>query len=118
MKKRYVFVYGTLKQGRGNHRLLKSSTYVGEGITKKKYIMFKLGIPYVSEKQEHSNIQGEIYKVTPSVMRKLDLLEGHPNWYYRKVVDIVLNDGKEKSAYIYFNNSMNGSSLVVNNGVY
>ena len=116
--KRYVFVYGTLKEGHGNHSFLRNSIFIGEGATKNKYIMFKLGIPYVSEKYEHSHIQGEVYKVTPKIMRHIDLLEGHPNWYYRKPVDIVLEDGKEKLAYIYFNNTMNGSELIVENGMY
>lgn len=85
MQNNRVFVYGTLKRGFGNHRLLEGSTFVDEAITKGE--MRSLGgFPGVTL---HGNqqIHGEIYAVDDETMERCDRLEGHPRWYNRQIVE-------------------------------
>ena len=109
-----VAVYGTLKKGFGNNTLLKGSTYVGKGETKNKYPMVASGIPYLIEEEGKGfNVDVELYAVSKSTLESLDSLEGHPNWYRRKEIDIVIGK-KTKRAWIYFNlvEKVNGRQLL------
>lgn len=103
-----VAVYGTLKQGFGNHRLLKDATFIGEGKTKDKYRLCVSGLPYMI-KGEHSagkNAVVELYDCNPLEMYNLDILEGHPRFYKREKIDVLVNE-KVYNAWVYFvpNNS-------------
>ena len=99
----YVFVYGTLKFGFSNYRLLWNSQCIGRGYTIKKYDMYSSGIPYVIEDGlEITKIYGEVYLCNENTMRNLDMLEGHPTFYKRKKVDIKIVNGKIQSCWIYF----------------
>ena len=100
-----VFVYGTLKNGFRNHHFLSGSRFLGAGRTTKKYAMHSEGgIPFVVENEPVSNIYGELYSVNSAVLDNLDRLEGHPNWYQRKEVDIFLDGGACSTvrAWMYF----------------
>ena len=100
-----VAVYGTLREGFGNHRrLLSHVTKVGKGRTKDKYIMVQSGIPYVSKSEQKDNIVVEVYEVDNDVtLPRLDSLEGHPRWYRREPIPVVLDNGEEVTAELYFN---------------
>lgn len=81
-----VFVYGTLKKGFGNNRLLKDSEFVGTFRTPPDFHMVSLGgFPGVIDKGS-TPISGEVYKVTKPVMDRLDSLEGYPSFYTRKQI--------------------------------
>ena len=110
-----VFVYGTLRQGEGNHRLLSKSTLVGVGKSVNKYCMTANGCPFVNKYIQQSNIVGEVYQI-PNVteMYNLDMLESHPYWYYREIIQIKLKDGSIVDAWIYFNDDIGQD--VINNG--
>ncbi|ENN95562.1 AIG2 family protein [Methanocaldococcus villosus KIN24-T80] len=41
----YIFVYGTLRRGFWNNKLLKNSKFIGKGRTKEKYAMYADIIP-------------------------------------------------------------------------
>lgn len=79
-----VFVYGTLKEGHGNHRLLAGrSVFMGIDTIKAK--LFDLG-PYPFIKEGDDLVYGEIYRVGPQTLASLDRLEGHPTFYERRQV--------------------------------
>lgn len=82
-----VFVYGTLKEGFGNHkRLLSTSTKLGDFTTTGEYTMYSLGgFPGVVLRGDTA-IHGEVYQVTNEVFKSLDILEGHPDFYQRKKI--------------------------------
>ena len=93
-----VFVYGTLKHGHGNHRLLKYSEYFCDATTAERYNFFTLGYyPAVAktgnEDLDLYRVDGEIYKVDSHAMRLLDQLEGNGVLYQRQVreFDVSLN---------------------------
>ena len=98
-----VFVYGTLRQGFHNHKLIMDSKTIDIGRTVSNYAMYANGIPYVSETEQVSQIYGELYLVSPRILLTLDMLEGHPVWYNRKKVPIETLNGKIYNAWLYFN---------------
>jgi len=78
-----VFVYGSLKRGLYNHRLLtEGATFAGEdrieGAT-----MFDLGAFPAVHLGGAGAVHGEVYRVTPETLARLDRLEGCPTMYQR-----------------------------------
>lgn len=109
-----VFVYGTLKKGFSNHRLLASSELLGAARTVNKYAMYTTGVPIVVKDESVSEIFGELYRVDEATLVYLDSLEGHPDWYRREMVDVLLlEDDREgqqaERAWIYFNLDKRGA---------
>ena len=83
----FVFVYGTLKRGHGNHPLLGDSLFVGEATTLGKYTLYDGGFPRMSNfpGDVKSYVAGEVFHVTSAaVLDGLDRLEGHPTFYIRR----------------------------------
>ena len=97
-----VFVYGTLRSGFNNHFIMKPTVMIGDGETKNKYALYESGIPYLVEDEQVSKIKGEVYFVDQTTFEILDTLEGHPSWYERKLIPVIVN-GKEYTAWTYFN---------------
>lgn len=117
--KHRIFVYGTLKQGFGNHHYLQSATFVGCGYTKIKYSLYVEGIPFVVKDNPTSHIFGEVYLVDDLALHRLDSLEGHPDWYRREQVAVILTDRPiqtEDMAWLYFYPEKRGRLL--RSGVY
>ena len=98
MNKCKVMVYGTLKKGHGNHRLLERSTLLGTTETGPKYTMLHLGgFPGILRGGE-TPIQGEVYEVNEdTLLGSLDRLEGYPSFYDREITTTKFGD-----AWIYF----------------
>ena len=92
-----LFVYGTLKKGHSNHRLIENASYIGEDKTRENYCMINLGhFPATLEREKMSSIKGEMYLANGDLLQTLDKFEG--KWFYRKKV--LFESGK--SAYTYF----------------
>lgn len=97
---KYFLVYGTLKQGHGNNRLLQAPgvEFVGKVETEPKYTLFDGGFPVV-ERGGNTSIKGELFKVTnPEVVSRVNALEGYSgqrgsehNWY--DTDEVVLPNG-------------------------
>jgi gamma-glutamylcyclotransferase (GGCT)/AIG2-like uncharacterized protein YtfP len=110
-----VFVYGTLKQGRGNHRILETSKLINSAETVKEFTMYSLGMfpAVVPDNKLPTKIKGEVYEVTdPEVARRLDRLEGYPSFYDRQEVSVLDEDGNEHTAWMYFIHRSSGWSVV------
>lgn len=103
----YVFVYGSLKSGFGNHSVMQAAggVYIGTAHTKHNYTMLDLGgFPGVLERSQNYKIHGELYLV--EILDPLDWLEGAPDFYYRKLVEIVVKVFKDEvTAWMYFLNN-------------
>lgn len=92
-----VAVYGTLRAGYGNHSLLGDSKFIGAGVTAEQFCMLAAGFPVCLDDPgdfsglSKTNITVEVYEVTSdAVLRRLDALEGHPDWYQRRPVPVRL----------------------------
>jgi len=105
-----VFVYGTLKKGLSNHHYLEggNATFLGQAITKKRFALYADLYPYVYPKEAISHIKGEVYLVDKETLARLDALEEHPDWYYREKTRVILEDGREMDAFIYFHDEPSG----------
>lgn len=85
-----LFVYGTLRKNHGNNFLLQDSKYLGKAVTEPEYTLACSGIPYLIKGEQ--SVHGEVYEVTPEVLSDLDLLEGHPDCYTRKDINVIMNN--------------------------
>jgi gamma-glutamylcyclotransferase (GGCT)/AIG2-like uncharacterized protein YtfP len=108
--KMYLFVYGSLRRGFPNHFLLEKSIYIGTYSTVDKYYMIgqvSKSFPYVLaetefEGQPSAHIIGELYDIDADVLKNLDDLEGHPDFYTRRLVRATDELGNNiYSAYVY-----------------
>ena len=79
-----IFVYGTLKEGYGNHHLLDGAVRLpGLFVTCGKFDMYDGSFPIVAA-GKGGRVVGEIYLVADrKQVSRLDRLEGHPQWYVR-----------------------------------
>ena len=113
MKK--VFVYGTLRKGLTWNYLLQSSKFLGIATTKEKYILYAEEFPFLLENQKEVQVIGEVYNVNEKTLARLDKLEGHPRFYYRKEIEVLLND-ETILAWVYF--FPNPKGVVIPSGNY
>lgn len=105
-KKQVVGVYGTLRQGNGNHRLLENAQLIGSGFLEESATMYSNGgFPILSfdpEVPRFGPIRVELYEVSDQrTMDRLDSLEGYPQWYNRTEREFKLDDGRTMTAWIY-----------------
>ena len=107
----FVFVYATLRRGQGNHRLLDSSKFIGNAKTKLRYALYGSGVPFLSRADSVSQVIGEVYAIDDATLRRLDELEGHPDAYTREQAEVVLQDGTELIAWIYFYDTVEGNLI-------
>jgi gamma-glutamylaminecyclotransferase len=112
----YIFVYGSLRKGLHNNHLLDDAKYIGKFTTINHYIMIgtkSFSYPYLidptylkfnlysSIADDYSkNIVGEVYEIDNVLMKKLDSLEGHPDYYTRKQIQVE-NDIAKIYVYAY-----------------
>ena len=93
-----VAVYGSLRQGLGNHRLLASSKFLGEDISQPEWKMYSLG-GFPGIVKGNSEVTLEVYEVDKDTFESLDWLEGYPTFYNRRVINTTYGD-----AWVYYLN--------------
>ena len=90
-----VFVYGTLKRGERNHRLLAAAEFVGPAFTEPRFRLIDCG-PYpamIEHCDEPLVVAGEVFRIDDAILVELDRLEDEGRLYRRKVVEVSLIDG-------------------------
>ena len=117
-----VFVYGSLKQGYHNHDVIafdfdnharnKGYDYLGKTKTVDKFTMYDMGsFPAISFDENGKHVTGELYAVDDATLDLIDVLEGYPDHYDRKEVEL---EGIEVKAWIYFYKEPEDDLSVVN----
>ncbi len=105
--KHIVAVYGTLKKGKRNERIMNSiyHEFVGRGKTIEKYPLVVSQLPYLFKNEGIGHrIEVEVYKVDDCGLDRLDKFEGHPSFYIRKQIECELENGEKLICHIYFIN--------------
>lgn len=87
--KNLICVYGSLRQGHGNHRLIENSEYLGTFKTEPIFNLYSLGgFPGLKENGDTSVVM-EVYSVDNETARNVDRLEGYipgrPATFYDKI---------------------------------
>lgn len=85
-----LFVYGTLKRGERNHRLIADQRFVGKAVTAASYRVYDLG-PYpglVRVDVTGMNVSGQLWEVSDCCLDELDDFEGVPDLFDRRRVEI------------------------------
>ena len=108
-EKIYLFSYGSMKQGFKNHIRLEEDEFIAKAKTVLKYNMYpaeSFNYPYAIEKEQIWQLTGELYKLTKTDIKEIDLFEGVPSHYYPKEIEVICND-KIYKAFIYFRTDTN-----------
>ncbi|RSK27625.1 gamma-glutamylcyclotransferase [Bacillus sp. HMF5848] len=108
-----VFVYGTLRKGEGNARLLDGATCLAEQCWTDG-ALFDTGYGYPAMKQSQlDRVYGELYAVSDADLKRLDHLEGYipggTNNLYERIEQTVYTDKGSFTAFVYV---ASNSSLV------
>ena len=109
----YLFVYGSMKKDFINHNRLINEKFIGNAISKNKYNMYPDSLylfPYAIENEKIHHLKGELYILENSNIKDIDLFEGVPDFYYRKLIPVICNE-VEINAYIYFRAFNNPNSF-------
>lgn len=97
MKK--LIVYGSLLEGEYNHYLLKNSKKIESCILEVPFKMVSFGaFPALIQDDNLNPIYVEIYEVDDDVYKRVEYLEGYPDFYDRLAVD--------KGEIYYINNPL------------
>jgi gamma-glutamylaminecyclotransferase len=85
-----LFVYGTLRRGGRNHRLVADQTFLGEAVTAPRHRVVDLG-PYPGLVRDAANglsVHGELYAVSECCLEELDDFEGVPELFVREWIEV------------------------------
>nr|WP_086937620.1 gamma-glutamylcyclotransferase family protein [Thaumasiovibrio occultus] len=93
-----VFVYGSLRQGQVNHYWMEGAEFIGTCQLDPDWVLYDLGpYPAIRAGKAAAPLVGEVYRITPEILAKLDELEEYPDLYGREEVATPLG-----SAWVYF----------------
>lgn len=99
-----VFVYGTLKKGFRNHKRLKRKRLIGvPGTALGLQLRESGGQSYPFAVLGEGVVHGEVYRVDEKTLEELDVLEGHPDWFHREPIEVLLATGETVIAWVYLN---------------
>lgn len=113
-KKFKVAVYGSLRKGLVNHRVVAEATYLGTFETAPKYTLYSVGDAFPGLKQYgNTSVKMEVYEVNKQQLGRLDILEGYAegrqgNHYER----FELNTPYGKAYCYEYNNFPSGLAVV------
>ena len=93
-----MFVYGTLKIGERNNKLIIDERFIAATDVRDMVLINKPDYPYAIDRKGRK-IHGELYQISEECLEQLDVLEGYPEYYDRKIVNT--DDGR---AWIYYLN--------------
>eukprot|EP00316_Scyphosphaera_apsteinii_P012242 CAMPEP_0119318312 /NCGR_PEP_ID=MMETSP1333-20130426/46027_1 /TAXON_ID=418940 /ORGANISM="Scyphosphaera apsteinii, Strain RCC1455" /LENGTH=407 /DNA_ID=CAMNT_0007324457 /DNA_START=22 /DNA_END=1245 /DNA_ORIENTATION=- len=104
-----VFVYGSLMRGLHNHHFIERATFHHTTKTRDTFCLIDSGssFPYAistnscfaSQRSKPTAITGELWSVKEPILDSLDRLEGHPDFYRRREIELEDDD---EVAWMYF----------------
>lgn len=105
-RKLRLFVYGTLKKGHSNHKLILNARKIADGYTVKTLLMMESGeFPVVFEQGNSFaamlSVAGELYEIEDRMLVTLDRLEDLGGMYDRRILLIRTATGSTVPAAMY-----------------
>ncbi len=99
-----LFVYGSLKQGGENHGELAGQYFLGPARTVPGYTLYSLGSypGLIPEATDRLGVTGELWRVDPDCLRRLDLLEGVAEGLYTRAGISLAHPGSTETVETYF----------------
>jgi gamma-glutamylaminecyclotransferase len=107
---RRIFVYGSLRRGLHNYRLLSAAHFDGEALTCPGFRLYDLGSFPGMVAEGTDRVHGEVFGVDTATLETLDRLESHPRFYRRTV--IRLDDDIEVESYLLTPQQVEGRPIV------
>ena len=106
LNRHLIFVYGTLKSGYNNNRLLArgDAQCLGAAVTFPEFrlMAYEGGIPFMFSHKPGNGIKGELWLVNDDCLASLDRLEGHPHNYRRTHIQVMQdNQPVQCETYLY-----------------
>lgn len=96
-----IFVYGTLKRGHSNHRLLAGAKFLGEATLDGAHVLLDAGFPVCVKMPTGAGVvTGEVFEVTREQLIRLDQLESEGRMYHRRKRKVTYAQGKGR-AWVY-----------------
>ena len=114
-----VFVYGTLKKGQGNNRLLVKhrAEFLGRAVTTTPFRMWGWGFPWIVRAEPTDPaagyVSGELWRVNAACLEDLDALEGNGRMYQRQLIAVRDEAGRVMHAegYVWLRNTDDGNAV-------
>jgi gamma-glutamylaminecyclotransferase len=106
-----LFVYGTLKEGFGNHHINAGTRVPGEYVTVQPHGLYIVGphrYPWMVQSDAQGlPVRGQLFRVDATALARMDVLEqvDEPGWYTRHVIQVRdTTDARAapQRAYVYF----------------
>ena len=83
-----IAVYGSLRAGMGNNRVIDSSKLLSSENVSLPFEMIDLGsFPGLIKSNNINDIYMEIYEVDPTTYQRVERLEGYPSFYDRELIE-------------------------------
>lgn len=101
-----IFVYGTLKRGYSNHRLLEGAHFLGDAYTVDTFKMIHVGYPVILPDDDGDPVNGEVFDVNTETLINLDALENEGVMYDRKLINVLLTNQPKTNGIIDANVSV------------
>jgi gamma-glutamylcyclotransferase (GGCT)/AIG2-like uncharacterized protein YtfP len=101
-----LFAYGSLRRGERHHAVLAGAVFLGMGYTASGYRLVDLGVYAALIEMQGYRVLGELYRVTPEIRRRVDVLKEVPVLFQR--VRIQLEDAREAEAYLMSERQVSG----------
>lgn len=100
-----IFVYGTLMRDGCRGSVLEGEEFLREARTASAYVLLDLrycpGLVPASKRDAPVAVEGELWRVGPDMIERLDRIEGAPHHYQLKRINI---EGETEPVYAYFYN--------------
>lgn len=123
MSTHLIAVYGSLRQGFGNHRIIQAYPMVATGKVEP-YSMYDIamgGFPAIvqtARPDQLDEVEVEVYEVDDEGLASVDRLEGHPNFYERHREYVKIRDGASNEdalcawLYVQSPHQVNGAAYI------
>ena len=103
MKTNYIAYGSNMDEGQMQFRCPQAKL-IGKGKIKGWRLMFKgsLSGNYATiERDENCEVPILLWRITPEDEKSLDRYEGFPNFYYKKEIEVVMENGQPTSGMVY-----------------